>query len=74
MTWVAPLLAGWRAGALGADDVWTVVLDCFELDDPTPVVDSVLRGLTWTPPSAEQQAVVGLETGEFIVVDFDEVA
>jgi hypothetical protein len=73
-TWVSPLLAGWRAGALDADDVWTVVLDCFELDDPRPVVESVLRGLTWAPPTAQQGAVVGLETGEFVVIEFDDVA
>jgi hypothetical protein len=72
-TWVSPLIAHWRTGALNADEVWTVVLDCFELEDPKPVVDSVLRGLTWLPPTDEQQAVVGLETGEFVVVEFDGV-
>ena len=73
-SWVSPLIAGWRAGALNADEVWTVVLECFELDDPRPVVDSVLRGLTWAPPAAAQGAVVGLETGEFMVIEFDELA
>lgn len=73
-TWVSPLIAGWRAGALNADEMWTVVLDCFELDNPRPVVESVLRGLSWTPPTAAQGAVVGLETGEFIVVEFDDAA
>lgn len=71
-TWVSPLIAGWRAGSLNADDVWTVILDCFELDNPRTVVESVLRGLTWLPPSAAEGAVVGLETGDFVVLEFEE--
>jgi len=71
-TWVSPLIASWRAGALNADEVWTVVLDCYQLDDPRQVVNSVLRGLSWVPPGPEQRAVVGLETGEFLIIEFEE--
>jgi hypothetical protein len=42
-TWVADLIASFRAGRLSAEELWCVVLDCHGLADPAPVVRLVLR-------------------------------
>ncbi|MBA3684958.1 MAG: hypothetical protein H0W72_06925 [Planctomycetes bacterium] len=63
-SWARDVFAAYRTGALGADELWCVVLECFEHDRAAALAASVLRAYVPNEVSLRRDDPVG---DEFII-------
>jgi hypothetical protein len=69
-SWAKDVFAAYRSGVLGADELWCVVLECFEHRRPAALAATVLRA--YAPAAAAGVAVEEpAAADEFVIDDAD---